>query len=158
VGRFQRGRQRRRLQKAERLLRTIPEQEHASAAMLAIATERIARIESRWLPPIAVVTTREIVENIRDDYEDYVARVVTLRDVACAEAVFWRARSATASRASEPVLAAAAAQRAREWERRHGEATATLELCAQTRNRIADAVAELDHLAHRLAAAQATRS
>ncbi len=131
--------------------------DRSSAALLAVLTERIARLEAGAVTPASIADALEVAARARDDYEAYVSRLVKMRDTACTEVALWRANVAKAKEADRGDLATDAEQRVTEWERREREAASVLSRCIAGRVRLADAIAQLQALGARVVIARSDR-
>lgn len=128
--------------------RTVQLTDQSSAALLAVLTERIARIaklDDMKDLPVAI----EVAQHVASEYRAYRARLSAVHDNALAEAAAWRVRVTRAETAEEHALASAAEHRAREWEKSSSEAEAALDECDAGRHRIDDALTQLEALAKR---------
>jgi len=124
--------------------------DHSSAALLAVLTERISRLEAGAVTPAAIADALELAARTRGDYEAYVSRLVEMRDAARAEVAVWRANVVKANEADRADLATDAEQRVTEWERREREAASAVNRCSAGRLRLADAISQLQALGARV--------
>ena len=148
-------RRRRRLERLERLLdpARVTAADHSSAALVAVLTERIARINAGHVSADQLTTTIHVAQRAYEDCQAEVARCRGLRDSAQAEATEWRSKVMKALRHDCPDLASLAQERVLMWERRERDADAELGRGIGSLNRLADAISELSRLAMRLESA-----
>jgi phage shock protein A len=121
----------------------------SSAALLAVLTERIARISKLADPRRDLAAAIEIAQHVVAEYAAFTSRLVDARDHARAEASSWHHKAAVAVRAGDPHLASQAEQRAHQWELDEAEASETLAEHEAGRARLDDAVSQLQALANR---------
>jgi phage shock protein A len=144
-------RQRRRIAKLDRSLGegTLVVAEHSSSALLAVVTERIARIGKSHATSEEIAATIRLIEAIRDDYLRHVDRLAAERDAARTQVIEWRRKYEVAIEADRPDLAADVVAVIDTLQRREGEATSALASCDASRARLDDAIAEVRALERR---------
>jgi uncharacterized protein YjiS (DUF1127 family) len=148
-----RRRQRLSLVRLDRALarRDVRVADHSSSALLAIVTERIARIATADESAQDLAATIDVAQHVVDEYRAYLQRLEHMRDSARGAAATWREKSAAATAADRADLVALADDTVREWSRREQEVAAALESCEAGRRRLDDAIAQLRALAKRTA-------
>jgi len=147
----QRRRQRRWIAKLDRSVgeETLAVTEHSSSALLAVVTERIARIGKSQATSEEIAATIRLIEGIRDDYLRHVDRLATGRDAARTQVIEWRRKYEVAIEAGRPDLAVEVVAVIDTWQRREGEAASALASCDASRARLDDAIAEVRALGRR---------
>ena len=148
-----RRRHRRTVAKLQRALtrRDLGVADRSSAALLAIVTERIARLSSSNALPHELVEAIELTERIIADYGRQIEVLDRHLQHARTELTSWRDNSAKAMLANRADLAAGADLRAATWQRGVDENASALAACEAGKRRLDDALAELRALAERSA-------
>jgi hypothetical protein len=148
-----RRRSRRTVAKLERALtrNDLGVADRSSAALLAIVTERIARLSSSTALPHEIVEAIELTQRIVADYARQSDVIGGHLERAQRELASWRDKSATATLSNRADLATAAEGRVAMWQRRVTESESALAACEAGRRRLDDALVELQALAERSA-------
>jgi hypothetical protein len=144
-------RHRRQVRRLDRALRDgrARASEQASAALLAVLTERIANLETH-VSASAVSEAINIASRVRSDYERHVTRLIEMHDSAHDKVSFWTTRLAVAEQCGAADLADEVRAVIAVWERRERTALAAVNQCEAARGRIDDALQQLTQLAERL--------
>jgi len=149
---WQARRRRRRIRQLSRVFdpTVLETSDRSSAALLAVLTERIARMTSARASLDEVTAAIADARRAYDGYQPLVSRCRELRDDARLEVAKWRNLASRAQVMGEPDLAAAARERFEQWERQERDASTSFHECVAGMNRLADAITELQRLADRL--------
>jgi septal ring factor EnvC (AmiA/AmiB activator) len=154
---WRRWRRRRHAARVARTLERGTRDDHTSSAMLAVLTERVARLGRSESVPEELAEAIEHTVRILADYNAHKADLEHRLEHERGKVEYWIGMTAKATNAGAADLASQAQERVTDHERSARDYEDTIDICNAGRRRLHDALEQLEALAQRSAQPAARR-